>query len=164
MSKKLILIFIILILVISSIFLFKNYFKKGDLQIQENKKQETKNEKNIEENKNIIVFYPKPNEKIKSPLKIIGKAKGTWFFEASFPVILTNWDGEIIAEHYVEAKEDWMTENFVSFETVLEFKSPVFDDVPENHFSRNGYLIFKKNNPSGLPEYDESIEIPIKFE
>jgi len=103
------------------------------------------------------------NETILSPLIIEGKARGYWFFEASFPVVLTNWDGLIIAQHYAEAQDEWMTEEFVPFRAVLEFESPVFPGVDENHFSRRGYLVLKKDNPSGLPEHDDALEIPVLF-
>lgn len=164
--NKLILVFLILIAIIGLFFLVifsnKNNFQT---KIKEETKQEIDFSKNVQlENNKIIVYSPKFNEKIKSPLKIFGKAKGVWFFEASFPVILTDWDGKIIAETWAQAKDDWMTENFVPFEAILEFKSPVFDKAPEDHFSRKGYLILKKDNPSGLLEYDDSIEIPIVFD
>ena len=107
---------------------------------------------------------PRPNGTITSPLTIIGQARGYWFFEATFPVILTDWDGRIIASHYAEAKDDWMTEEFVPFEVTLEFDSPVFEGVGKDHFSRRGSLILQKDNPSGLPEHDDALEIPVWFE
>jgi len=112
----------------------------------------------------IIVDSPKPNEVVKSPLIIKGKAKGNWFFEATFPVILVDWDGKIISEGYVQAKEDWMTNDFVEFEGKLEFKNPAFPNTDTNHFSHRGTLILKNNNASGLPEHQLSFEVPIIFE
>jgi len=97
---------------------------------------------------------PLPNQVIKSPLTIKGQARGTWFFEASFPVILTNWDGLIIAQGIATAKSDWMTEEFVPFEAVLEFNE-------QQSYSNRGALILKKDNPSGLPENDDALEIPV---
>lgn len=38
------------------------------------------NEKAISTEEGIIVVSPRKNEKIKSPLKIEGQARGTWFF------------------------------------------------------------------------------------
>lgn len=105
----------------------------------------------------IRVDFPLPNQTIKSPLTITGQARGTWFFEASFPVVLTNWDGVIIAEGIAQAKEDWMTENFVPFSATLNF------DIDKNAPSNKGFLILKKDNPSGLPANDNSLEIPIIF-
>ena len=111
----------------------------------------------------IRVDSPRPEEEIFSPLAISGEARGYWFFEASFPVVLVDWDGRIIAQYYAQAKGEWMTADFVSFESVLEFESPVFLGADINHFSRRGALILKKDNPSGLSKYDDFLEIPISF-
>ena len=112
----------------------------------------------------IKVESPFPDQKIKSPFVVKGEARGYWFFEASFPIILADWDGRIIAEHYAQAKGEWMTENYVPFEGALEFESPVFEGADESHFSRRGFLILKKDNPSGLPENDDALEIQVWFE
>jgi hypothetical protein len=98
---------------------------------------------------------PHPNQSISSPLIIKGEARGTWFFEGDFPIILTNWDGLIIAEGIARTEDEWMTEDFVPFEAILEFEKPTYGD--------NGNLILRKDNPSGLPEYDDALEIPIFF-
>lgn len=92
---------------------------------------------------------------ITSPLMITGEARGTWFFEASFPVFLVNWDGLIIAQGIAQAQAEWMTEDFVPFVVNLEFTKP--------EYKNNGALIFKKDNPSGLPEHDDALEISIFF-
>lgn len=103
----------------------------------------------------IRVSNPIPNQTISSPLTIEGEARGSWFFEASFPVVLTDWDGLIIAEGIATAKSDWMTADFVPFTATLTFKNPTYKN--------NGSLILKKDNPSGLPANDNSLEIPIIF-
>lgn len=66
-----------------------------------------------------------------------------------------NWDGLIIAEGIATAKTDWMTTDFVEFEGELTFV------VDENVYSNRGALILKKDNPSGLPENDDALEIPV---
>ncbi|HCM36885.1 MAG: hypothetical protein A3J30_02540 [Candidatus Wildermuthbacteria bacterium RIFCSPLOWO2_02_FULL_47_9c] len=122
-------------------------------------------ESDLIEYKDILrVNQPKANQTITSPLSITGEARGSWFFEATFPVILVNWDGLIIAQHYAQARGEWMTEEFVPFETTLEFENPAFPGSDETHFSRRGSLILQKSNPSGLPEYDDALEIPVWFE
>jgi len=103
----------------------------------------------------IIVSSPTPQKTITSPVAIQGKARGYWFFEASFPIILTDWDGKIIAEGYATAQSDWMTEDFVPFESTLEFTTP-------DTYNR-GVLILQKANASGLPEHDDALEIPVAF-
>lgn len=105
-----------------------------------------------------------PGDFIESPLTITGEARGYWYFEASFPVVLVNWDGLIIAQGIATAQDEWMTEDFVPFEVTLEFESPVFENAQGDHFSRRGALIFQKDNPSGLPEFDDALEIPIRFQ
>ncbi len=107
----------------------------------------------------IHITSPKPGAVISSPLKITGEAKGYWFFEASFPVSLTDWDGRIIAEGHAEAQGDWMTEQFVPFEAVLTFADP----STEADYSKRGTLILQKDNPSGLPEHDAAAEMPVRF-
>ncbi|MFA6272943.1 MAG: Gmad2 immunoglobulin-like domain-containing protein [Candidatus Paceibacterota bacterium] len=111
----------------------------------------------------VILEAPLPEAQVVSPLVIKGKARGQWFFEASFPVILADWDGRIIAQGIAQANPpaggDWMTENFVPFEATLEFVKPEFI----GDFSKRGFLILKKDNPSGLPEHDDALEIPLVF-
>lgn len=109
----------------------------------------------------ITINSPVPNGIIESPLTITGEARGNWFFEASFPVMLTNWDGLIIAETYASAEGDWMTEDFVSFTSNLEFDNPYNEGDPD--FMKSGILILQKSNASGLPEHDDALEIPVRF-
>lgn len=103
----------------------------------------------------IRLTSPEPYEVIGSPLTLTGEARGNWFFEASFPIVLVNWDGLIIAEGIATADGDWMTEDFVPFTATLTFTKPDFDN--------RGALILQKDNPSGLPENDDALEIPIRF-
>jgi len=105
----------------------------------------------------IRLDYPFPNQEISSPLEITGHARGPWYFEASFPVFLLNSKGDIISEGIATAEDDWMTENFVSFRVLLNF------DIPKSEKGKVGRLIFKKDNPSGLEENDDSLEIPVIF-
>jgi len=102
----------------------------------------------------IVVSNPRPNQEVQSPLVVSGKARGYWFFEASFPIVLTDWDGNVIAQGIAQAKDEWMTEEFVDFEATLDFEKPGVN---------KGILILKKDNPSGLPENDDALEIPVVF-
>jgi len=102
----------------------------------------------------IQVSSPQPGALITSPLTIVGQARGTWYFEASFPVILQDGNGTVLAQGPAQAKSDWMTTEFVLFQIELDFQLPTTD---------TGVLILKKDNPSGLPEHDASISIPVRF-
>lgn len=103
----------------------------------------------------IKITTPRPGQVITSPLTITGQARGTWFFEATFPVVLTDWDGKILAQGIAEAQGDWMTEEFVPFKSVLNYPK-----VPDST-NKKGTLILKKDNPSGDPKNDDSLEIPV---
>lgn len=109
----------------------------------------------------IKVDMPQASAVISSPLTISGQARGQWFFEASFPVFLVNWDGLIIADGVAQATADWMTTDFVPFTATLEFTNPYV--LGQDEFMKKGTLIFKKDNPSGLPENDDSFEMPVRF-
>lgn len=103
----------------------------------------------------IRIDGPRPNQSISSPLTISGEAIGLWFFEGDFPVALTDENGEVIAESFVTAEGNWMTEDFVKFHGVLEF------DSPED--GTYGLLILRKDNPSDLLEFDDALELPVVF-
>lgn len=105
----------------------------------------------------IRINTPRPNQTISNPLTITGEARGNWYFEASFPVVLTDWDGKIIAQGIAQAKSDWMTTDFVPFEATLTFA------VDKNAYSNRGSLILRKDNPSGLPQNDDALEIPVEI-
>jgi hypothetical protein len=102
----------------------------------------------------ISSYNPRPNQEIFSPLFINGQARGYWFFEASFPVKLLDGNGNEIAFTIAQAQDEWMTEDFVPFEAVLEFEKPD---------TENGVLVFQKDNPSGLLENSDELIVPIKF-
>jgi len=112
-------------------------------------------------NKNDLIILENlwESKEITSPLIVEGRARGAWYFEGNFPLILTDWDGKIIAEGYATAQGEWMTEDFVPFKGTIEFEKP---EVIKGVLGR-GALILKKNNPSGLPEYDDALEVPILF-
>ena len=102
----------------------------------------------------IHVTAPVANALVSSPLTVTGEARGTWYFEASFPVELRDASGTLLAQVPAEAQGDWMTTNFVPFQIELDFQTPT---------TTTGILILRKDNPSGLPQHDASLSIPIRF-
>ena len=109
----------------------------------------------------IRVESPRPGDVVASPLVVRGEARGTWYFEADFPVVLVDWDGLIIADGIARAQDDWMTEDIVPFLAELSFESPYERGDPE--FMQRGTLILHRANPSGLPENDAAVEVPLRF-
>jgi hypothetical protein len=103
----------------------------------------------------IQVTNPRPNQRVSSPLTVAGQARGTYYFEATFPVRLETEEGQVLVQHYAQAEGEWMTENYVPFTTSLEFTVPAG--------ATTGTLILEKANPSGLPENDQTLRIPVTF-
>jgi len=104
---------------------------------------------------NVRVTTPRPHAVINSPLIITGQVRGSWMFEASFPITLRDSTGKVLAQGVGMTSENWMTSNFVSFTSTLTFTKPTNTDT--------GTLVFHKDNPSGLPENDASVSFPIRF-
>ncbi|OHA89274.1 MAG: hypothetical protein A2653_01095 [Candidatus Zambryskibacteria bacterium RIFCSPHIGHO2_01_FULL_43_25] len=102
----------------------------------------------------IRVSDPRPNQKIGNPVTVSGEARGYWYFEASFPIQVVDSKGNVLGTGIAQAQNDWMTEEFVPFKVEVEFSAP---DTSE------GKLLLKKDNPSGLPENDDQLVIPVKF-
>lgn len=127
--------------------------------------------KNTQEDKNtnIKVVLPSkdlihvkvPNQDLTSPVVLTGEARGGWYFEGSFPIILLDKDKKEIGRTTAKAQKDWMTEDFVPFTATLTFKQPN---------GGTGILVFKKDNlpagrqdPSGLPENDNELPLNVTF-
>ena len=102
----------------------------------------------------IKAFKPVPNEEVESPLTIAGEARGNWYFEATFPIEIIDAEGKVLGRGFATAQSEWMTTEFVPFTSELEFEESTTD---------TGTLILHKDNPSGLPAHDDSIEIPVRF-
>lgn len=102
----------------------------------------------------IRVEVPRQNAMVRSPFSVSGEARGTWYFEASFPVRLLDADGTVLAATPAQAQGDWMTDAFVPFKVTLTFKEPK---------GVTGVLVLKKDNPSGDPARDDEIRIPVRF-
>ena len=102
----------------------------------------------------ITVDTPLPNTTVQSPLTISGKARGPWYFEASFPLKLIDSSGKVLAQTPAQAQSDWMTNEYVPFSATLTFATPT---------TATGTLVLEKDNPSGLPQNANQLEIPITF-
>jgi hypothetical protein len=100
----------------------------------------------------IKVDLPAKNQEVSSPLAVSGKARGSWFFEAVFPVRIDDLNGNTVSEGTARAAGDWMTSNFVIFDAFLDFK------VSEK---KEAVLVLQNDNPSGLPENSKEYRIPI---
>lgn len=100
----------------------------------------------------IVIDSPRPNDLIKGAVSISGRARGTWYFEASFPIVLVDENGNELVTAIAQAEGEWMTENFVPFKAVL--------NIPAS-FTGKAKLLLKKDNPSGEPQFDDELIVPV---
>lgn len=107
-----------------------------------------------EKAKVVKITSPQPGQLIKSPLTITGEARA-WYFEASFPVEVQDANGAVLGFGIAQAQGDWMTDAFVQFKAVLDYTEST---------TSTGTLILRKDNPSGLPQYDDSVSVPVRFD
>lgn len=103
----------------------------------------------------IRVELPFPGAVTGKEFAITGEARGTWYFEASFPIDVLDGEGNVIATGHAEAQGDWMTENFVPFKAEIK--------IPDT-FTGPATLVLKNDNPSGEPERDRAASFPITIE
>lgn len=103
----------------------------------------------------IVVTAPLPGTKVGNTFAVTGKARGGWYFEASFPLNVLSATNTLLKEMPVQAQGDWMTVEFVPFSTDVTIPA---------HYKGAATLVLKNDNPSGLPENEASISIPITIE
>jgi hypothetical protein len=103
----------------------------------------------------LIIVDIYPNTPIHSPVTVTGRARGGWYFEGSFPVELKDAKDKTIIQTPAQAQSDWMTNNEVPFSVTLNF--------PTQPSGSKGTLVLRKDNPSGLPQNDQSLEVPVVF-
>lgn len=102
----------------------------------------------------VLLDTPHPNQIAESPLWVVGRARGSWFFEAEFPVRLLDQNDSVVTWGTAHADGEWTTTDYVPFALTLNFSPPATDI---------GTLVLEKSNPSGLPEHAGAVRIPLRF-
>lgn len=102
----------------------------------------------------VRVSAPRPNAVVSGPLEVGGEARGTWFFEADFPVRLLDDEGREIAAVPARAVGEWMTEEFVPYEATVPFADAA---------TRTGVLVLERANPSGRADRAAIVAVPVRF-
>lgn len=100
----------------------------------------------------VRVTTPKAGAVVTPSFAVKGEAPGNWFFEASFPIQVRDGEGSVIGRAVAQAKSDWMTTKQVPFEATVTVQSGYHGPAT---------LILLKDNPSGLPEHDDSVSFDI---
>ncbi len=100
---------------------------------------------------NVKVSFPLPNASVSKTFTASGYARGNWFFEASFPVEIRDPQNNLVGQGIAQADGDWMTTEFVAFNAPVTIQN----------YTGPATLVLKKDNPSGLPEHDDSVSFSI---
>lgn len=100
----------------------------------------------------VVVHSPVENATVGQTFAITGEAPGNWYFEAVFPIQVRDKDNNKIGQTQGQAQSDWMTTSQVPFSATM-----TLDTV----YHGPGTLVLLRDNPSGLPENDDSLEVPI---
>lgn len=100
----------------------------------------------------VSIAGPASGATVGAAFTVSGKAPGNWYFEASFPIQVRDENGNVIGRTHANAQGEWMTEDLVSFIATVNI---------EGAYKGPATLILLRDNPSGLPENDDSVSIPI---
>jgi len=100
----------------------------------------------------VTISNLKPNSEVRSPVSIEGSARGLWYFEGVFPIKIKNIEGKILGTGQARAQGEWTTDDFV------DFKAEIFFLVTT---TTQAILELDKDNPSGMPQNDDSVFMPI---
>lgn len=106
-----------------------------------------------QQSQDIVISSPAAGAAVTSPLTVTGEARGTWYFEGSFPIQVLDDQGTQIGMGIAQAEGEWMTGEFVPFTATVEFTTT----------ATQGSLVIEKDNPSGEPENAAQIIVPVQF-
>lgn len=103
----------------------------------------------------IVILNLIAGQVVTSPLSVTGLVPAGWMFEGRLPVLLLDDSENIITKvQGVELKPgSWQSGEPVAFKATVSFST----DRTE------GYIVVKKDNPSGLPENDEEFRLQVSF-
>lgn len=143
--KKVKTILIILVVVLVAI-LFWWFFTADKKGVYIN---ETKIIGNAED---LVSFSITPGQEVSDEVIATGTIGGSYFFEGNIFVNILDENKELLRAGNGNAKTDWMTAEPVGFDAILDFSK-----LKKGH----AFVEIHNDNPSGLPENDKSILIPV---
>jgi Immunoglobulin-like domain of bacterial spore germination len=94
-------------------------------------------------------------DEVRSPLTVYGKARGPWYYENAFPILIHDENGVPVGRGIALAQGSTESDEFVPFKAIVTFES----------FGTKGSVLFVSNdNPSGNPGGIRTLSIPVSFE
>ncbi len=103
----------------------------------------------------VSLSSPQPNATVSHTFNVSGRAPGPWYFEAQFPIQVRDSNDNIVGRTTGQAQGNWQTDALVPFNATI---------TVDASFQGTATLILLKDNPSGLPQNDDSVTIPIVVE
>lgn len=155
MKKYLLYVLVLVVCIVAVLFIFRNKLEAPSVDVKPDTVEQTYKDSNIQ------VDLPYIGAVVGKEFSVIGRARGTWFFEGSFPIKVIGQEGRqkgnvlSTAIAQVQNGESWMTEDFVSFKADIK--------VPDSYIGK-ATIVLQKDNPSGLAEHDASITVPVTIE
>ena len=102
--------------------------------------------------KRVVATSPKANAVVGNTFVVSGSAPGQWYFEAVFPIQVRDKDNNKIAQAIATAQGEWLTTDQVTFTATFTISG---------NYTGPATVVLLRDNPSGLPENDDSVSIPI---
>lgn len=102
----------------------------------------------------VVVTSPKERAKVGKTFTVSGEAPGPWYFEASFPIKVVDANNNFIGSSIAHAQGDWMTTGQVPFTATVTVEG----------YSGPAILVLLRDNPSGMPENDDSVSVAITIQ
>jgi hypothetical protein len=100
----------------------------------------------------VSVSSPQSGATVAQTFTVSGQAPGGWFFEAQFPIQVRDPNDNVIGRATGQAQGDWQTTSLVSFTATIQIDASYHGPAT---------LILLKDNPSGLPQNDDSVTVAI---
>ncbi len=100
----------------------------------------------------LISFSTWPGSKVSGILSYRGVLQGGYFFEGNVVVKILDANKNVLKTSNAVAKSDWMSSGPVNFEGNIDFTGLA---------KGLGFIEIHNDNPSGLPQNDKSILIPV---
>jgi hypothetical protein len=152
MTKYFIALFALLIIA-AGYFLFTTPAPTTESQLSvEHVEQQPQTPAPVQNDVGITVDSPVAMQQISGVAQITGQARGSWYFEGSFPIILLDGNSNEVAYGIATAEDEWMTEAYV----------PFAGEIDTTGLAAGTYFVMlKKDNPSGEPQNDGQTVFPI---
>ncbi len=104
----------------------------------------------------LLVFQPQAQQKILPPLTITGQARGYWFYNNEFPVIVYDSTDTAIAYGVAKTTADTNTKEFLPFTAVIE----EYTFLPAK---KRGYILFQRSTGDIQQGRQNTARVPIQF-